>query len=725
MTKARPSKSVAATVRTQSHPSPTEELSRKPNKKLETLVGIALTLPGISTAAHAQQPISANPKVDAFYSRYSENHDKYKVDSYGTNFLFPLSSSWEFGLGALREAMTGASLSLYAPNNLVPANQRGRLVVGSSPNPALVLIEALTQQSIIETRNQLSGVLNYYLPDGKISFDGGYSTENDFESFFGNLNTEWDFNKKNTVVFAGFGYAYNISRPVLRDLQYIYKLFQGTNLVGNNGKYNTERFNLGIKQDINKDFYVQQNVELIFDNGDLFDPYKNLVWAGPNTLNWPNAVNFGEVFAGSDRRPHRKITGAFVSSLVHYLPCLNSSLHFSYRYAANSWNIHSNTFELGYYQPFLKSWEIAPKVHYYTQDRASFYALSFYTEPSAEFPYAKKLRTNKASSDYRLSNFGSIGYDITLSKTFQNPNVKLSATFGFTKNAVGFGWTKNKGPKNPSNQFHQKYVAINLSSDFPQKLSFKKKDECSSSLYKAGEFIIQPVIISFTGMTFGRKHLDTKFEATPFPAVPAASIPVSKENMYRNQRTWGLSDIHRNGLGYDFQLGYLVEDDIEVFTDVGFVKEEGLKQPGVINPYCYKFKTRTTYRTNFGARFYIDTKTIFTPFVGFMGGIEWQPKTKAGVYSYNPFDPAQLLVPGAKIGTFEIFKARNLFNGALLTGLDYRFNENVAVSLSTGLYYYKRNKGKTLNVPGPQTVRISDNKNKVVVPVSISLKIIL
>src|SRR5437016_4226945 len=86
------------------------ELPKKTNNKLEALIGIAVTLPGITTSAQAQQPISTNPKVDAFYSRYSENNNKYHVDSYSTNMLFPLSSEWEFGLGALREAMTGTSV---------------------------------------------------------------------------------------------------------------------------------------------------------------------------------------------------------------------------------------------------------------------------------------------------------------------------------------------------------------------------------------------------------------------------------------------------------------------------------------------------------------------------------------------------------------------------------------------------------------------------------------
>lgn len=701
---------------------PCKKLQNKSNKALDSLIGIALTLPGI-TAAQAQSTISTNPKAEAFYSRYSENKNRYKIDTYETSLLFPVSSEWELGLGAVRDLMTGASTTGYFPQFVIPASP-GVIVPGTSVSTEYLLKEAGTGASIVDTRNQVSAVANYYLPDGKMSFDGGYSAEDDFESFFGNLNTEWDFNKKNTVVFAGFGYAYNISRPAQKNSDILSTLF-ASNHNSNRGKYHTERFNLGIKQDINKDFYVQQNAELILDNGDLFDPYKIITFNAPNTLNWPNAIQVGNVFIGADRRPTSRVTGAFVTSLVHYITCFESALHFNYRYAANTWDIHSNTFELAYYQPFLKSWEIAPKFRYYTQDRASFYALSYHTTPTPLFLHSKRLRKNKASSDYRLANFGSLGYDITLSKSFNDPGIKLSATFGFAKRATGFSWTKNKGPKNPSNQFHQKYVAVQLSSEFPQKLSFKKTEKCNA-IYKEGEFSIVPLTVSFTGQTFGRKHKDTKF------VVPNATPPINKANhfidsMYRNQRGFGLNDIHRNGLAYDFQLGYFLRDNTEVFADLGFVNEKPLQQPTGIILNGFKFKERTSYKTNLGARYYFDTTTIFTPFVGLMAGNVHQPKTKANVYPYNPFS-FQIFRP--KIGTFEIFKAQNLFNGALLAGLDYRFDKNFAVSLSTGVYYYKRNKAKQLVVPGqpgtqPTIYKISDYKNKIVVPVSISLKIIL
>lgn len=698
--------------------------SKKSNKVLESLIGIALALPGIAPA-QAQQAISTTPKADAFYSRYSENKNRYKIDTYETSILIPVSSQWEVGLGAVRDLMTGASTSGYYPQFAVAPVNPHSLIPGTSVDPAFLLSETRTGPSIIDTRNQVSALANYYLPDSKFSVEGGFSTEDDFESYFGNLNSEWDFNKKNTVLFAGFGYAYNISRPAQRNVD-ILTLISSPNVVSNKGKYHTERFNLGIKQDINKNFYVEQNAELILDNGDLFDPYKAIAFNAPNTLNWPNATPRGNIFIGSDRRPHSKVTGAFVTSLVHYIPYLNSALHFNYRYATNSWKLNSNTFEIAYYQPFLKTWEIAPKVRYYTQNRASFYALSFHTTPTPLFLHSKPLRKNKASSDYRLANFGSIGYDITLSKTFKDPSIKVSGTFGYAKRDTGFSWTKNKGPKNPSNQFHQVYAAVQVSSEFPQKLSYKKTDKCNSYTYKAGEISFVPLTVSFSGQTIGRVHKDTKF------ILLNKTFPYTKyhkfiDSMYRNQKGFGINDIHSNGLGYDFQLGYFVLNNMEVFADLGFINVKGQKQPTGFLENGFQFKNRTSYKTNLGARYYFQTKTIFTPFVGFMAGNIWQPKTRATVYPYNLFT-TRVITPG--IGTFEIFKSKNIFNGALLAGLDYRFDQHFAVSLSTGIYYYKRNDPKTLVIPGPPGTpstkyRISDYKKKIVIPISISLKIIL
>ncbi len=679
------------------------ELPKKNDAIVDSLIAIALALPGVS-AAKAQDSISTSPQMETFYSTYSENKNHYKIDSYEGSVLFPLSSNFEFGLSITRDAMTGASTVGYFPHIIAPV---GIVIPGTSVDPNYFLTEVRTGASIIETRNDAQLIANYYFPKSKLSGKAGYSTEHDYQSFYANLNTEWYFNKKNTILYTGIGYAFNISQPSNTS-------FSGP-ILHNSGTSNTESILVGLKQDINKNFVVQQNVELIIDNGFLSDPYKRIAFNGPNTVNWPGAELSGpNIFVGYERRPSARVTGAFGTQLVHYVPYLDSSIHFNYRFALNNWNLRSNTFEFGYYQPLFKSWEIAPKVRYYSQNRARFYALSFHTTPTPFFLQSKPLkRGGAASSDYRLANFGVIGWDITVTKTFTDPNISLSATFGLANRSTGYSMTRNRGAKNPDNQFQSKYVTIQLNSDLPSKPSYKRKEK-SNSVYQAGDIVIQPISIAFSGLSFGRRKVDTKFTS------PQSSPFITALDAYKSQRGFGFNDTQRNGIGYDFQVGYFPLDFLELFVDLGVLNEKPVSTPIIAMANAYKFNTRTTYRTDIGGKYYFNTETAFSPFTGIMAGTEWQPETRSDVYYANHITQ----VVGPKIGKFKIFKSQNLFNGALLAGIDYRFNTNISVSFQTGLYYYQRNKSKKLRLSN-DTVNISDNKNKFIVPFNISLRIIL
>ena len=232
------------------------DTSKSSNKALESLIGIAWALPGI-TPVQAQQSISQNPKVDAFYSSYSENKSHEKIDTYQTSFLAPVSSDLEVELRSTKDSITGASLNGYYPNFVISGASQGVIIPETSTDPAYLLTDVSSGPSIVDTRNQIEAGLHYYLPEGKLTSYTGYSTENDYESFFENITTEWYFNKKNTVLYVGAGYEYNITNVT----------------AGSLGKEisNTESLFLGIKQDINKDFYIQQNAEVIFDNGFLSD----------------------------------------------------------------------------------------------------------------------------------------------------------------------------------------------------------------------------------------------------------------------------------------------------------------------------------------------------------------------------------------------------------------------------------------------------------------------
>lgn len=685
--------------------------------KLDTLLGFALALPGLATAAQASQTISTTPKVGAFYGSYSE--DRYTIDKHEAFLSMPLSADKEISVMAVMDSMTGASVAGYLPRYLTNPVEGSKVIQNSSIDANHTLVEALTGQSIVDKRRQVSAKINYYIPDAVLSLDGGYSTENDFQSFFSNASAKWEFNKKNTVLETGFGYVHNISTPVKKNTEYLY-VSAAPNYSDNKGQNDAYKMHLGLNQIINKNFYIQQTAELSISDGDLSDPYKIILYVGNDTLNWPNSTTLADVKVGSERRPNQKTTGAFVTSLVHYVPPFDGSLHFDYRFAMNSWQMRSHTFNLSYTQPISTGWEVTPKFRYYTQSAASFYALVFHTQPSALYPYSKELARNKASSDYRLSSFGTFGLDLTVSKRFDNSNLKISATAGYAKTSPTYGFTKYEGPRNATADYTRKFIAVQLSADLSEKTSFKKSNDLfstrSGEMYKRGTFTLQPLSLTMTELTFGKGKEDTNF--TWDGGFPTSSM---EKSMYQNQRSYGLSDGHRNALSYHAQLGYFIKDRIELFTDLGISHEKELKDPTIIGPRAFKFDSRTTYHTGLGMRYYFETNSNLTPYVGFLAGVQWQPKTTTNAYLYDFADPTQFLVVGPRIGNFTIFKSQQLFKGGLVTGLSYLFKENIALNLDAGLHFHQQNKEKNINIGG-FNYTIRDNKDKFTIPLKISVK---
>lgn len=695
-----------------------KNIKKKQTSKLDALLGIALTLPGLAAESHASKPMATTPKIGAFYGAYSEK--RYTIDKHEASFLMPVSPDKEIEITTVMDTMTGASVAGYFPSYILPSSAAGERVGNSSTDPSHTLVEGVTKQSIVDKRRQIAAKVNYYIPDAVLSLDGGYSTENDFQSFFTNATSQWEFNKKNTVLEAGLGYAYNITNPAKKNTEYLYAQYS-PNYSDNKGHSSTYKLHLGLNQLINKNFYAQQTAELTHDKGFLSDPYKAILYVGDNTLNWPDSTDLVDVKSGADRRPRKRTTGAFVTSLVHYVPRFESSLHFNYRIAFNSWQMTSHTFDLSYAQPLSYGWELVPKVRYYSQDEASFYALVYKTSASsALYPYAKDLRRNKASSDYRLSALGTIGFDVTLSKKFENSNLKVSATAGYAKTSPTYGFSKSKGPKNPTADYTRKFIAVQLTADLSEKAPMQKsRDQTTSrsgTMFKQGTVTLQPLSAVLTPLSLGKGKKDTKF-------MWDAQFPVHtmEQNMYKNQRSLGFGDGYRNGIGYRAELGYFVRDRLELFTDLGFSYEKGLDQATIIGPQAFKFKSRTTYNTGIGARYYFDTKSTITPYVGAVGGVEWQPRTKAAAYTYPFTDFTQFLVVGPKIGDFTIFKSQQLFNGSLFAGFTYLFKENIALNLQAGLQYHQQNKRRMITIGG-NNYTISDNKNKFIVPLNISVK---
>ncbi len=142
---------------------------------------------------------------------------------------------------------------------------------------------------------------------------------------------------------------------------------------------------------LNRSEVLQAGIQLNLENGYLSDPYKLFDYGGS---------------AEPDRRPDQRVEAAGLLRYRRSFAQIDASLHLDYRYAQDSWGLHSHTLEASWYQGFGDAWRVIPALRYYSQAAARFYA-PFFINPDGQHYY---------SSDYRLGTFGTISTSINVRK---------------------------------------------------------------------------------------------------------------------------------------------------------------------------------------------------------------------------------------------------------------------------------------------------------------------
>ena len=311
------------------------------------------------------------------------------------------------------------------------------------------------QTQPLETRSQPVLGLKYYFDNTTVGISGGLSDEPDFLSNLGSINLSHEFNDKRTTVFAGYSVtrnaifrnqAHNHSPPGV-DLGHIHpadctvsactdyqrlnanSLFNGVNLgfsqvLGKNtllnvtGTYNNEG---GFLNNAYKTVYVRGLLTA--------DDYYNLQNNGNTAVNWkalsPLEIVGPELFR--ENRPTWRNNFAVNTGLNQFIPALDASLHFDYRFYQDDWQVSAHTFEFKWFQPLGFGITLTPSVRYYSQSQA-FYFAPYYLAPRAD---------NFYSSDYRLSAFGALSGGLTLEKKL-NKAIKLEAGFEYYKHASSY-----------------------------------------------------------------------------------------------------------------------------------------------------------------------------------------------------------------------------------------------------------------------------------------------
>ena len=158
-------------------------------------------------------------------------------------------------------------------------------------------------------------------------------------------------------------------------------------------------FVAGLTQVINKDMVVQLNYSYSEVDGYLNDAQKIV-----------SAIDVDGIsqFHIHENRPNeRRRQSLFVDSKLAVTS--NSVIDMSYRYFWDDWDISSHTISAGYQFEFGKKFKIEPQVRWYSQDAASFFRHSVFTDGSGNAEIPEYL-----SADYRLAETTNITLGLNL-----------------------------------------------------------------------------------------------------------------------------------------------------------------------------------------------------------------------------------------------------------------------------------------------------------------------
>ncbi len=327
-----------------------------------------------------------------------------------------------------------------------------------------------------ETRKQGDFNLSYEWGEASVNVGGGISVENDYESRFVNLDGKMDFNGKQTTVNAGLSYTNSDTQATLDPdaLQFIDTLkydnselgfikidgedvltdipktpqtsageVESTYQFGPSGQFNrTQAILLGNRQDwssqlgltqvLNKNAVLELGMNYTRSTGYLGNPYKlvSVIRADPTEEQLQTNTPFqAGRYSTLEIRPDERNQFNWNVGYHQYVELMDAAFHFNYRFSHDDWDINAHTLDADWVQSLGFGWTVTPRIRYYSQSNAFFYAPIFkeiyladvYNPITGELVkpgrYLEALPANY-SSDQRLSGFGTLSGGVTVAKQF-------------------------------------------------------------------------------------------------------------------------------------------------------------------------------------------------------------------------------------------------------------------------------------------------------------------
>lgn len=342
------------------------------NSKLASLLTAAAALSGPSLAL--AQESAEGTRVSYRYSDYDEDAlsatpldgspQRYHIRTQQLTVGTPLAG------GMLKAGLTSEVMSGSSPWFLLPDESGRPLQVMSGAT----IKESRQEVSLAWDRDQGGG--NGY------GFSASYSAENDYRA------TSIGAERRQALTDAlTLGYGGSFSHDVIHPSDAL--IFDR---IAQDQKNTTSAF-ISLAQVLDRSRVLQAGLQLTHSSGFLSDPYKRF-YAGGRFLN--------------DRRPDQRTQAAALLRYRHALTTADAALHADYRYAQDSWGVHSHTIDLAWYQSLGQDWKLIPGIRFYSQDAASFHA--FFSDSQNPGRYY--------SGDYRLGDYGALSASLDLRKRF-------------------------------------------------------------------------------------------------------------------------------------------------------------------------------------------------------------------------------------------------------------------------------------------------------------------
>ncbi len=389
---------------------------------LKALMGAALALPGISTAAE-QGYRSEDIEIGVHHSEYTESGDRMTVKADQLSITGPIAQNFEANFSATRDVTSGASPVV----NFLDGNGK--------PQQFLE-----TGASIKDQRDIYEGTLSYYGDNSLSSIKLGTSEEDDYTSDYFSVSHSIDFNRKLSSLTFGYGHSDDD----------VWNSYNPSVLLEEPSIFNTrqkDEFHIGFGQIINKNTTLQLALTYVDSSGFLSDPYKksfvvdeaifdfrdiNIDIAGifrflvdSGAIRFLNNSGITKILNESplisipflsenvlgvtkDNRPEKREQWISLLRMSHYFKSTNSALHTDYRYSDDSWGAYSHTLEFKWNIGLGLGWQVSPGLRFYSQHSAFFYDTFFETIPDHGY----------LSSDYRLAGFGAFSKKLEISKEF-------------------------------------------------------------------------------------------------------------------------------------------------------------------------------------------------------------------------------------------------------------------------------------------------------------------